>query len=121
MRIKKIELNHIAIPLAEPYRLSKRYGTVTHAHAVIVRLTTDDGFIGLGEADPLPPFTAETPATVLAVIRDQLAESLMEKDPRQVARLNQEIDGRETENQRPFRTGNASRFSWHGLRSQSSI
>jgi L-alanine-DL-glutamate epimerase-like enolase superfamily enzyme len=94
MRIEKIELNHIAIPLAEPYRLSKRYGTITHAHAVIVRLLSDDGLIGLGEADPLPPFTAETPATVLALVRDQLADLLIGKDPRQVAGLNLEIDQR---------------------------
>ncbi len=94
MRIEKIELNHISIALAEPYRLSKRYGIVTHANAVIVRLSTDDGLIGLGEADPLPPFTAETPATIMAIFRDQLADCLLGKDPRQVARLNQEVDGR---------------------------
>lgn len=98
MRIQKIELNHIAIALAEPYSLSKRYGTITHAHAVIIRMTTDDGLVGLGEADPLPPFTTETPATVMAVIRDQLAGCVMGKDPRQVARLNGEIDTRVTGN-----------------------
>ena len=98
MRIETIELNHIAIPLAEPYRLSKRYGTITLAHAVIVRMKTSDGHVGLGEADPLPPFTAETPATIMAVIRDQLAEGLIGKDSRQVALMNQECERRVTGN-----------------------
>ncbi|MGD8834278.1 MAG: enolase C-terminal domain-like protein [Desulfobacteraceae bacterium] len=98
MHIEKIELNHIAIALAEPYKLSKRYGTITHAHAVVIRMTTDDGLVGLGEADPLPPFTAETPATVLAVIRDQLADCLLGEDPRQLVRLNREVERRVTGN-----------------------
>ena len=92
MRINKVELNHIAIALFEPYTLSKRYGTISHGHAIIVRLTTDDGLVGLGEADPLPPFTAETPATVMGVIRDILTPYVLGKDPRQVVRLNQDMD-----------------------------
>jgi len=92
MQIKKVELNHMAIALAEPYVLSKRYGTITHGNAVIVRLTADNGMVGFGEADPLPPFTAETTATVLAVIRDILAPCVLGKDPRGVAHLNQEMD-----------------------------
>ncbi|KAA3624048.1 MAG: hypothetical protein DWQ08_10840 [Proteobacteria bacterium] len=42
----------VRVPLAEPYHLSKVYGTLTHANAVLVRLTLDDGTQGWGEADP---------------------------------------------------------------------
>ena len=84
MKINRLELFHIAIPFAQPYRLSKAYGTRTDAHAVILKMHTDDGVVGLGEADPLNPFTDETPGTVLAVMRDTIGPRLLGRDPTRV-------------------------------------
>ncbi len=92
MKINAIELFHIAIPFAVPYKLSKAYGTLTDAHAVIVKLRTDGGLTGWGEADPLNPFTQETPATVMAVIRDLIAPRLIGADPTQIGRIESELD-----------------------------
>ena len=58
MKITNIELSHISIPFAQPYKLSKAYGTLHEAHAVIFRIFTDEGVVGLGQADPMSPFTA---------------------------------------------------------------
>ncbi|MBW2123434.1 MAG: o-succinylbenzoate synthase, partial [Deltaproteobacteria bacterium] len=41
MKITMIELSHVSIPLAKPYRLSKVYGTVREAQAVIALVHTD--------------------------------------------------------------------------------
>lgn len=92
MKIIGLELYQISIPFAEPYRLSKIYGTLHDAQAVIVKLKTDEGLIGLGEADPMQPFTEESPESAMAVIRDIVAPDLLGKDPRQLTGLESSID-----------------------------
>ena len=46
MGIKSIDLWHVKSPLLKPYHLSKFYGTLTHAEAVILCITTDSGLQG---------------------------------------------------------------------------
>ncbi len=92
MKIDKIELFHISIPFAEPYKLSKAYGTLYNAEAVIMKLHTVEGIVGLGEADPLNPFSDDTPATVMAVTRDQLAPHLLGQDPTHISAIETNLD-----------------------------
>lgn len=81
MKITRLECFHISIPFRVPYKLSKRYGTLVNAQAVIVKVHTDAGIVGLGEADPKNPFTEETPGSVMVAIRDLIAPHLLGKDP----------------------------------------
>jgi hypothetical protein len=53
MKITHIELSHIAIPFATPYKLSKTYGTLHDAHAVIFKVFTDEGFLPMKESSVL--------------------------------------------------------------------
>ena len=92
MKITKIELSHIAIPFSIPYKLSKTYGTLHEAHAVIFKVHTDEGIVGLGEADPMSPFTAETPASVMSVTRDMIAPHLIGQDPTRIAMVESIFD-----------------------------
>jgi len=92
MKIKNIELYQIAIPFMLPYKLSKVYGTLTHADAVIIKVTTDTGIVGWGEADPMAPFTKDTPESVIATVRDQVARQLIGQDPTQIAQLEAKMD-----------------------------
>ena len=92
MKITKLELFHIAIPFVEPYKLSRVYGTLDNAHAVILKMRTDKGIIGLGEADPMNPFTEETPGSVMAVMRDHIGPLLIGRDPRQIASIESFLD-----------------------------
>ena len=50
MKITGLELFHISIPFAVPYKLSKVYGTLVNAEAVILKVHTDQGIVGWGEA-----------------------------------------------------------------------
>ncbi|MBW2056432.1 MAG: mandelate racemase [Deltaproteobacteria bacterium] len=93
MKITMIELSHVSIPLAKPYRLSKVYGTVREAQAVIALVHTDQGIIGFGEADPLPPFTDESAGGVMAVIRDCLGPALLNEDPTRISFLWKKMEG----------------------------
>ena len=92
MKITCIELFHISIPLVKPYKLTKQYGTLTHAQAVICKVFTDEGIIGLGEADPLKPFTPETPELVMSVIKKKIAPKVIGKDPTNISEIESNID-----------------------------
>src|SRR5262245_14757052 len=92
MRITGISGVHISIPLATPYRLSRVYGTVTQAHAVVVAMSTDTGLTGYGEADPHPPFTADTVAGTIVAIRDHLGAELIGADPRDIEQAEMKMD-----------------------------
>ena len=92
MIINGLELYHISIPFAEPYKLAKTYGTLHSAHAVIIKLHTDAGLVGLGEADPMIPFTDESPASVMSVISEIIAPQIIGKDPRELTVLESNLD-----------------------------
>lgn len=92
MLINHIELFQISIPFAEPYHLSKIYGTLHNAQAVIVKIKTDEGLFGLGEADPMTPFTEETPESAIALLHDIIGPQLIGQDPRRINRLESGLD-----------------------------
>jgi len=92
MKITGLELFLISIPFAEPYHLSKIYGTQYDAKSVILKIHTDEGVIGLGEADPMNPFTEETCASVIVVTRDMIAPQIIDRDPRDLAGLEHTLD-----------------------------
>ncbi len=92
MKITSIELCHISIPFVKPYALSKVYGTLRKAQAIIFQVHTDEGIVGLGEADPMNPFTEETPASVMAVTRDIIAPCLIGQDPTRISAIESKLD-----------------------------
>jgi L-alanine-DL-glutamate epimerase-like enolase superfamily enzyme len=98
MKISMIELFHVSIPLMKPYKLSKVYGTISDAQAIIVKIHTDEGIVGYGEADPMPPFTAESPAGVMSAIRDHLGPCLLGEDPGSIPLLGANMDALMHEN-----------------------
>ena len=92
MKITEIELFDISIPFIKPYKLSKVYGTLTHADAVIIKVHTDAGIVGVGEADPKHPFTEDTPDTVISTICDNIAPNILGKDPTRIAQIESQLD-----------------------------
>jgi L-Ala-D/L-Glu epimerase / N-acetyl-D-glutamate racemase len=79
MKITTVE----AIPLAIPYRRPFAFasGKVTAADHVLVRITTDDGLVGHGEAPPRPYTYGETAASIVAAVRDLFSPVLVGADP----------------------------------------
>lgn len=78
MRIAEIEIYRFNVPLKEPFHIS--IGTVSGANDVLVRIRTDSGIVGLGEACPFPPLTGETQETNLAAAA-ALRDLSLGKDP----------------------------------------
>lgn len=78
MRISQIEWKKYRIPLIEPFKIS--FAVVEFAEGVFLRVTTDNGLVGYGEAAPFCPVTGETPDTVVAIL-EFLKPLLLGKDP----------------------------------------
>ena len=78
MRITAVEIVPVKLPLLEPFVVS--YGTFPDLATVLVRLETDGGITGWGEATPDPHVTGETFEGVVATLR-HLAPALLGRDP----------------------------------------
>ena len=66
MRIKTIEPIAISLPMKKPVKMAGE--TVTRADNILVRIETDDGAVGWGEAASAPTMTGETVASMMAAV-----------------------------------------------------
>ncbi len=78
LKIKDIEIFYFDIPMVKPFRIA--IGTMEGAKDVLIKIHTDQGIVGIGEACPFPPITGETQETNIAVAK-VLRENLIGKDP----------------------------------------
>lgn len=78
-----------AIPLAVSFKQVFRFGTTDRSTSpnVIVRIATDDGVVGYGEACLVQAFTAETQASVLELVETRVAPTLVGRDASHRTRL----------------------------------
>lgn len=78
MKIVKIETAEIKIPLVTPFKTALR--TVDNVHDLVVRVTTDDGQEGFGEAPPTAVITGDTLGSIRCAIEDFIAPNLIGMD-----------------------------------------
>lgn len=78
LKIKDVEIYYFDIPMVKPFRIA--IGVMEGAKDVLIKIHTDQGIVGIGEACPFPPITGETQETNIAVAR-VLRENLIGKDP----------------------------------------
>jgi muconate cycloisomerase len=89
--IRRIEVFGVAIPLVGP-GFRNAYITKSTQKSVLVRLTAEDGSVGLGNIDPSPGYSAETIEESLAAIRELLAPLVQGHDAGNPHRLAQAMD-----------------------------
>lgn len=75
MIIHSIETVDVAIPLIKPFKTALR--TVTTAYSVYVKVTTDEGVVGYGEAPPTHVITGESMASIRYAINEIIGPSLI--------------------------------------------
>lgn len=75
MKIQKIELGEIRIPLVTPFKTALR--TVAQVEDIIVRITADDGQVGFGEAPATAVITGDTKGSIVTAIRDFIAPAIV--------------------------------------------
>lgn len=91
-RIIAAELFEIETTFAKPYNLAKVYGTLTTTRAVLLKLTDAEGMIGWGEANPMHPFTAESPHEAGLVLRDSLLPAVLRESCPEPGRIDLLLD-----------------------------
>ncbi len=86
MRIARIDLFELALPLAEPFTISG--GTITVRRSLVTLLHDDEGHRGYGESPPfeLPFYSEETLGSARLLLREVLIPRLIGRD----------VDGPET-------------------------
>jgi len=77
MKIQSIETYRVSVPLKKPFKTALR--TLSVAQSVIVKITSDDGQVGYGEAPPTHVITGETLASIESAINDVIAPRLMQE------------------------------------------
>lgn len=80
MRIQAIETIPVAVPLTKPFKTALR--TVTTAYAIYVKVLTDDGRAGWGEAPPTHVITGDSLGSITYAIEEVIAPLLIGKDVR---------------------------------------
>ena len=92
MRIERIELFHVAMPLVRPFRTS--LGAWDTVESVLVKMTSG-GLSGWGESAPgsVPDYCPEYAAGAFALIRDVLAPRLLGGDLASGEQLQQALAG----------------------------
>lgn len=90
-RIVVAEIFEIEAALTKPYSLS--WGTLTTTRAVVLKLTDADGVVGWGEANPLQPFTVESPREAADVLRDELLPAVLDEACPEPGRIDLLLDG----------------------------
>lgn len=76
--IKNVEVKVLELPLKKQWKISL-YEQTTRAHAV-VRITTEDGIVGFGEAAPSPAFMGETGYTMEVAVNRYLKDAVIGMD-----------------------------------------
>jgi len=93
MKITRAEAIPIKVPL-KPGRTTKTsHGEHVDSPYVIVRVHSDEGLVGLGEATLAPRWSGETSPGCVAAIEGLIAPALVGEDPTQVNRLRRKMDG----------------------------
>jgi muconate cycloisomerase len=92
MKITGIEAIPVCVPLKKGMTAKTAHGEHVTSPYVIVKVHTDDGLVGLGEATISGLWSGETQAGTVAAITDYIAPQLVGKDPRDITAARRAMD-----------------------------
>ncbi|MDA0337595.1 MAG: mandelate racemase/muconate lactonizing protein [bacterium] len=84
MKITALEPIPILVPLKQGLTTKTAHGEHIDSPYVLLRVHTDAGIVGVGEATLAPRWSGETSPGCVAVLRDVLAPAVLGADPRDV-------------------------------------
>lgn len=93
MKIERIVLTHVRVPLVEPFRISN--GSVSEKDGIIVAVTAD-GVTGYGEASPMSGgfYSDDTPESVWKMLADELVPAVMAAGDASIGSVNRMLDAK---------------------------
>lgn len=92
MKITKVETNSAFVPLKPGMTMKTAHGEHVDSHYVVVRVHTDAGIVGLGEATVGPRWNGENATGCKAVIDEFFAPLLVGADPLNRSTIRQKMD-----------------------------
>lgn len=78
MKIKDIKIENISVPLITPFKTALR--TVNCIDDIVVKIETDTGNIGFGEAAPTAVITGDTKGSIVCAIEEFIKPKLIDID-----------------------------------------
>lgn len=90
MKITDIKLGHISVPLKKPFKTALR--TVNSVEDIIVKIETDTGHVGYGEAPPTGVITGDTTGGIIGAIEDHIKKHLIGMDISEIEEIMKRID-----------------------------
>ena len=90
MKIKRIEIFNVNFPLIKPFIVS--YATYPTMPSIIVKITTEDGFVGWGESVPDEHVTGETYESTFEVLKQTLSPMLIGENPLLFEKIHERMD-----------------------------
>ena len=92
MKIDKIQLTHVRIPLVEPFKISN--GVVSEKDGILVQVYSD-GLVGIGEASPMSGsfYSDDTPESTWKYLRGALIPLLKKEQISSVENVNVLLNG----------------------------
>jgi o-succinylbenzoate synthase len=78
MKISNVSVKNISIPLKHPFKTALR--TVNSVEDILVRIDTDDGLTGWGEAAPTAVITGDITQSLIGAITDYIAPAIIGRD-----------------------------------------
>jgi len=85
MKITKIEILPISIPINAPKRIA--FGFFDMRAYVFVKIHTDDGIVGVGETSPWIPETRESQEDIVPLIEKWLGPAIIGEDPFSIQKI----------------------------------
>ena len=90
MKIKEIQVGQISVPLKKPFKTALR--TVDRIEDVVVKIITDTGHIGYGEAAPTAVITGDTKGSIKCAIEDFIAPQIIGLEIENIEEIMNRID-----------------------------
>ena len=90
MKIVDIKIGFISVPLKKPFKTALR--TVEAVNDVIVKIITDTGHVGYGEAPPTGVITGDTTGAIVGAIEDHIKKSIIGMDISNLEEIMDKID-----------------------------
>src|SRR5689334_22522084 len=92
MKITRVEPIPVRVPLKAGMTAKTAHGEHAVSAYVLVRVHTDAGLVGLGEATISGLWSGETQAGAVSAVRDYIAPLLVGKDPRDITAARRAMD-----------------------------
>lgn len=89
MKITEVKIEKFFIEMTEPFKVA--FAEVTHTESLLVKIETDEGIAGYGEAAPFAPVTGETPEGCLAVLQ-LFRQGLIGMNPLEIEKIHVMMD-----------------------------